>query len=389
MELDTILEARPASFDAAATMLARAAQDGHPVRLRGGATKLGWGTPGPDPRVVLSTGRLSQVVEHNAGDLTAVLEAGVRLVDAQARFAQAGQMLALDPPLRTPGGSDPAATIGGIVATGDAGPLRHRYGAARDLVLGMTVALTDGTIASSGSKVIKNVAGYDLAKLFAGSFGTLGLILAVSVRLHPRPERTATAFGAGTEVGALAAAARALAAAPLELDALDISWRAGRGTVLARVSGEHPLHRVQRAAKILREAGVPEIDLTADDESLWERQRDGQRARDGALVLVTARPSELVHVMSAVSDCGGALVGRAALGTSYVGLDPDALEQLRDALPAGARAVLRDAPAETRSALDPWADRDADPATLSLMRRVKARFDPAGVCNPGRFVGGI
>ena len=107
-----------------------------------------------------------------------------RCAAAQERFAAAGQMLALDPPRRAP-----SATIGGVVATGDSGPLRHRYGAARDLVVGITVALPDGTVAQAGGKVIKNVAGYDLAKLFTGSFGTLGLIAQVAVRLHPRPPR--------------------------------------------------------------------------------------------------------------------------------------------------------------------------------------------------------
>ena len=105
-------------------------------------------------------------------------------------------MLAIDPPLGNPG---QAATVGGVIATADSGPLRHRYGAPRDLVLGMTVALSDGTIARSGSKVIKNVAGYDLAKLFTGSFGTLGIILSVSVRLHPLPLATATALGASSD----------------------------------------------------------------------------------------------------------------------------------------------------------------------------------------------
>ncbi len=137
-------------------------------------------------------------------------------------------MLALDPPL---GGGD-AATIGGIVATADSGPLRHRYGAPRDLVIGITVALSDGTVAKSGGKVIKNVAGYDLGKLFAGSFGTLGLILGVAVRLHPLPATRATALFRGDSPDALARTAAALAHAPLELEALDVRWERGRGAVL-------------------------------------------------------------------------------------------------------------------------------------------------------------
>ena len=119
---------------------------GQALRVRGGGTKFDWGTPVDDMEVV-STAELDRIVEHNEGDLTAILEAGVPLARAQSEFARAGQMLALDPPL----GDDGAATIGGVVATGDSGPLRHRYGAPRDLVLGMSVALSDGTVAKSGT----------------------------------------------------------------------------------------------------------------------------------------------------------------------------------------------------------------------------------------------
>jgi glycolate oxidase FAD binding subunit len=381
VELQTILAARPATFEAAASMLARAAADGQTVRLRGGGTKLGWGAIGPESRIELCTGRLNKVREHNTGDLTAVLEGGVRLADAQEQFATAGQMLALDPPLGT------GATIGGIVATADSGPLRHRYGAPRDLVVGMTVALSDGTISQSGGKVIKNVAGYDLAKLFAGSFGTLGVILSVNVRLHPVPVGTATAFAADGDPEALAAAARALAAAPFEFDALDIAWKRGRGGVLARCCGADPLRRANRAARVLQEAGLDDVDVTAEDDALWELQRAGQRSRNSALLMVCARPSALAGVLRAAERCGGSVVGRAALGVSYVEVEPDALEALLAALPAGASGVLRDAPAEVRSAIDPWGEHDG--TALELMRRVKARFDPAGACNPGVFVGGI
>src|SRR5436305_934549 len=192
-------------------LLADASRAGHSVRLVGAGTKLSWGGAGVASDVELTTERLHRVVEHNAGDLTAVLEAGVPLARAQDTFAAGGQMLAIDP---WPG-EQREATVGGILATADSGPLRHRYGAPRDLVLGMTVVLSDGTVARSGGKVIKNVAGYDLAKLFCGSYGTLGLIVSVNVRLHPRPQTTATAVAAAHTAIELARAARALAAAPL------------------------------------------------------------------------------------------------------------------------------------------------------------------------------
>ena len=176
---------------ASETEIAEALAQGTPVRIAGGGTKLGWGEPVEAERE-LSTAGLDRIVEHNAGDLTAILEAGVPLAAAQERFAEAGQMLALDPP-------DGGATIGGVVATGDSGPLRPRYGGPRDLVLGLRAALPDGSVIKSGGKVIKNVAGYDLGKLMAGAFGTLGAIVEVAVRLHPQPERTATAAGGTTD----------------------------------------------------------------------------------------------------------------------------------------------------------------------------------------------
>jgi FAD/FMN-containing dehydrogenase len=134
--------------------------------------------------VMLSTRRLNRILEHEPGDLTVIVEAGLRLSELQAALEPHGQMLALDPP------GDP--TIGACLAADLSGPRRHRYGAMRDLVIGVTVVLADGTIASSGGKVVKNVAGYDLGKLFSGSRGRLGLIARVALRLHPRPASSAT-----------------------------------------------------------------------------------------------------------------------------------------------------------------------------------------------------
>jgi glycolate oxidase FAD binding subunit len=288
-------------------------------------------------------------------------------------------MLALDPPL----GEGRRATIGGIVATGDSGPLRHRYGAVRDLVIGMTVALSDGTVARSGGKVIKNVAGYDLAKLFCGSFGTLGMILAVNVRLHPSPPASVTLIGTTDRPTVLQTAAIRLAAAPLELDALDVSWRDGRGRLLARAAGAEPAIRAARVTELMREAGLEAVEEPEDGEGIWEAQRAGQRSADGALVRIAARPSALAEVLTLADEVGGSLVGRAALGTSYLDCGLEAADQMRVSLPAGATAVVLDGAQET----DPWGPMDA--RAVELMRRVKERFDPTGSCNPGTFVGGI
>jgi glycolate oxidase FAD binding subunit len=138
---------------------------------------------------------------------------------------------------------------------------------------------------------------------------------------------------------------------------------------------------------LMADAGLGQVRAEADDEELWERQRAGQRSATGALVRVASRPSALAAVVRAVQGCDGTLVGRAALGSSFIALDPGALAQLREGLPPGAVSVLLDAPAELRTELDPWGA--AEQPALELMRRVKVRFDPAGACNRGVFVGGI
>jgi glycolate oxidase FAD binding subunit len=379
----TVTRYAPQTFQEAASALASATGERQTVRIVGSGTKLGWGRGGIEADVELCTSALDQVVEHNAGDLTATLQAGVPLELAQRTFAAAGQMLALDPPL----GAPPGPTIGGVVATGDSGPLRHRYGAPRDLVVGATVALSDGAIAKAGGKVIKNVAGYDLAKLFSGSFGTLGLILSVNVRLHPLHDHSTSALGAAADPDALAAAAVALAAFGVEFEALDVAWRGGRGGILARCAGPEAARRARRTAKLMSDQGLEQVDVTDDDGPLWERQRAGQRSRDRALVRVAAAPSALATVLRAADACGGTLVGRVALGSSFVELDPEAVAHLRERLAASASLMLLDAPASARTDDDPWGP--LPPPALELMRRIKHRFDPAGTCNPGLFVGGI
>lgn len=374
----------PTAYEEAAAALGGAAGSRQSVRILGGGSKQHWGRPAHTADLEIDTSRLDRIVEHNVGDLTAVLEAGVPLARAQRQFAAAGQMLAIDPFL----GADREATIGGVIATADSGPLRHRYGAPRDLVLGITVALSDGTIARSGGKVIKNVAGYDLGKLFCGSFGTLGLILQVNVRLHPLPGGTATTLALSDDPELLASAARSLAAAPLELEALDAAWRAGRGGLLARSGGVRARSRAEDVGSLMRQAGLAGIEILEDDAEVWGRQRSGQRSADGVLIRVAARPSALAEVLRAADASAGTLVGRAALGHNFVVLEPDAIDTFQRELPAGAIATLLDAPSAIRELVDPWG---APPpqAALELMGRVKARFDPAYTCNPGVFVGGI
>ncbi|HKE80695.1 MAG TPA: FAD-binding protein [Solirubrobacteraceae bacterium] len=328
------------------------------VRVVGGGTKLGWGRPIEAPE--LNVGELDAIVEHNEGDLTAILQAGVPLAQAQQLFAKAGQMLSLDPP-------GDGATIGGVIATGDSGPLRHRYGGPRDLVLGVQVALPDGSLARAGSKVIKNVAGYDLAKLMTGAYGTLGVVTEVSVRLHPAPRESLTVVVRRDDPRALADAAIELTHRPLEAERLDLRWEGDGGAVLVQLCG--PSAR-DRATSI-------DGEVVDDDGELWAAQRAAQR---GPVVLrVSTTQQGLADVVAAAREHGALCVARAAHGLAWLRLesaDAELVTALRARL---GTCVLLDAPAELRRAVDPWGPLSAEP----LMRRVKARFDPYDTLNPG------
>jgi glycolate oxidase FAD binding subunit len=225
----------------------------------------------------LSTERLDRILEHEAGDLTCIVEAGVRLSQLDAALAPHGQMLALDPP------GDP--TIGACVAASLSGPRSHRYGTIRDLVIGITVVLADGTIASSGGKVVKNVAGYDLAKLFCGSQGRLGLVARVALRLHPRPRATRTLVAEPD-------AWPTLRASQLEPACVDLV-----GGRLA-IRFEHAVDAQLDAARAL-------LGGDEDDGAVWEDSARRQAAAKGRAVLTRDNLSQ-------------ALVARVRTRVAYV-----------------------------------------------------------------------
>src|SRR5207249_4600534 len=172
----------PGSVDEVRAVVEIAAGAGIPIVPWGGGTAAAVGTPTPQAGIVLDLKRLGQLVEHEPRDLTATVEAGMTMAALQSPLRARGQWLSLDPP-------DPAqATIGGVIAANASGPRRHLYGTARDLLIGVTVVTGDGVVVRGGGKVVKNVAGYDLPKLFVGSHGTLGVIVSVTVKLRPLPD---------------------------------------------------------------------------------------------------------------------------------------------------------------------------------------------------------
>jgi glycolate oxidase FAD binding subunit len=266
---------RPASIEEAADVLAAASRRGRRLRI------------GDD----LETGGLDRVLEHEAGDLTCTVEAGVRLSVLRAVLAAAGQRLSLDPP------GDP--TVGACLAQRLSGPLSHRYGTPRDLVLGVTLVLGDGTVASSGGKVVKNVAGYDLGKLVCGSEGRLGLIARVALRLHPLPAAAATHV---VDTDDPAAVVRALRRSQLQPSALDL-LHPGRVAVLFEGRAAAVEAQLETARALV--GGGP------GSESLWDEARARQGAALGRVRFV---PGDLGNVLSTLDEA----VVRPAAGIAYV-----------------------------------------------------------------------
>ncbi len=417
--------AEPGTAEELARCLRWARDAGLKVTPRGGGTKMGWGNPPAACDLLLSTARLDRVQEHAWADMTVIAQAGCRVADLQRALAEHGQHLALDPlwPER--------ATIGGILSTNDSGTLRLRYGSLRDLIIGITVALPDGTLAKSGGKVVKNVAGYDLAKLFTGALGTLGVIVEAIFRLHPLPRQTRSLTFSGTPAALnqqlLAILASRLTPTGLQLRAapgdarLDVRFDGTAAGIQAQVDQIDQVDRVRHlAAPVSAPADAPAETWTSH-QALW----DGAPGADAAAPALVARLSVLPARIAAAC----ALIERAAaarslawrvvvqgVGAGYVRLagnqgDEPALRatllELREELAGSGAAKLGDArsvrsarstggtggtlvalgcPLAVKRGLDVWGPA-AD--TQPLMVRIKQRFDPDGTLSPGRFLGGI
>ncbi|TYB43483.1 FAD-binding oxidoreductase [Actinomadura chibensis] len=373
--VEPALVAAPKDASEAADVMRVAAEMGLAVVPRGAETRLDWGTPPERCDLLVDTHRMDGLIEHAAGDLVAKAEAGLPMERLGALLAERGQRLALDVPL-------PGSTVGGTIATGAAGPLRTLYGTPRNLVIGLTIVRADGQIARSGGKVVKNVAGYDLGRLFSGSFGTLGLIVDATFRLHP--VASASAYVSCRVTGAEDAhdAVQTVlhsAVAPSALEYIS------PGTVAVLLEGvpEGVEVRARQIAELLGENA--KIADSAPDG--WGRYPDGT-----TLIDVTAPPPALRDVLTTLGP--EIAVTWSGSGHGHVGVPtgpaPEkvatVLGGLRGALSRhGGGAVVRYAPEEVRGEIDVWGPVPG----LALMRRVKDQFDPDHRLSPGRFVGGI
>jgi glycolate oxidase FAD binding subunit len=396
--------AEPASTPEAAAVLRATAALGLSVVPRGGASRLSWGCPPRTCDLIASTRRLDQIVEHAAGDLVATMQAGVRLDDLQARLASEGQRLALDPP-----GS---ATIGGLIATNVAGPLRFRYGAPRDLLIGITIVRADGTVAKAGGKVVKNVAGYDLGKLFAGSYGTLGLITEATFRLHPLPAASTYITCEADDLISATTLVQSAANSPLAPAAIELDWPSVTGLTTVSVLLEGDESSVAERAELMEARLLSERAGIAAGPFRLVRPRPGELVQPGThtIIRVAFWASQLLDILSCIYATAAergldpAVSGAAAAGVLEIRLAhevpaatlADFVAALRAGLaelsdiaggvpPSRASAVVLYAPAEARETVDMWGPVPA----VALMRSIKDQFDPGHRMAPGRFAGGI
>jgi glycolate dehydrogenase FAD-binding subunit len=406
--LEPRLLAAPASAAEAAGMLGWAAEQRLAVATRGGGTRSGLGNVPRGLDLVLSTEKLSGVVEYEPADLTITVGAGTPLDDVQRALAERGQFLPLDP--AAAGGS----TIGGVVATNASGPARLRYGSARDLLIGSQVATALGTVARAGGKVVKNVTGYDLNKLYIGSLGTLAVLTELTFKVQPRPEAERTLVAQFADVGSAQAAVYRVLRSPLTPTAMELLTptalasgrpdlpRTDRVVLVAQLAGfPKPLARmVADWTGFARDAGASEVEPwpASGEASLWESLRGGPSLASATELRVAVPISQLAGAVDVI-DAGARAAGvtaavQASAGVGVIraavsGGTTETLVALIRRLRAGVReqlgsVVVERCPLAVKRELDVLGE---VPDSFEIMRRLKSQLDPAGIMNPGRFLG--
>jgi glycolate oxidase FAD binding subunit len=379
---------------------------------------MGLGFPPRAADLVVQTERLNEIVEYEPADLTVTVQAGMTLGDVQARLRAEGQMLALDP------AAADRATIGGLIAANASGPLRLLYGTARDIVIGTRVVNADGIISKAGGRVVKNVAGYDLNKLYVGSLGTVGVIVELSFKLHPLPANEGMLIAAFKSAADAAAPIAALMRSPLgpaAVELLDAGAAAGlpdglsvdRGGVVLVVSAQGFEKAIQRQLRDTQElcaqaSGVQTVREGDTLNGVWSTLREfsDPSASNVALLKLAVPPARstvaLTTAHTAAQEAGFAPQAQAHAGSGIVYLKLQAASWATDQLAAlvglvsrlrgfargeGGSLVLEACPLgafQGETALDPWGDVGSG---FPVMRALKENLDPKGTLNPGRFVG--
>jgi glycolate oxidase FAD binding subunit len=369
----------PANTEEIAAVLRYANRNSIAIAPWGGGTKQNWGSP-IRPSLILHTHRLDTVREHTWQDMTCIVQAGCVWSGMQASLAEHGQFVALDPlwPDR--------ATIGGIAAANDSGSLRLRYGSLRDLIIGMTIVLADGTIARSGGKVVKNVAGYDLHKLMTGAFGTLGVITEINFRLHSIPRHVQSFSISSVDVEALSQLLMKILDSHLSTQSLQLRSNLSGFALDVRLSTLPEVIRDQ-ASSLSKLAQSVQLEASDSDSHVWNARQEHFDQAEYFVVKATMLPSDISRIAATIHTLGGTSVTQAMgiMTASIPAAASSQLKPLREKLESigGSLTVLH----HPANAIPVASTVPSD--TLPLMRELKHRFDPNRILNPGRFPGGI
>ncbi|HEY9872017.1 MAG TPA: FAD-binding oxidoreductase [Candidatus Obscuribacterales bacterium] len=364
----------------------------------GNGSKLGWGGLVDGVNLIISSKRLNRMIEHAVGDLTVTVEAGMKFAELQEILAAADQFLALDPAYPE------SATIGGIIATADAGSWRQRYGGVRDMLLGFSLVRADGQVAKAGGRVVKNVAGYDLMKLFAGSYGTLGMLSQVTLRVYPMQMASGTVVLTG-DAEAIATATKTLLASALTPTAVDLlstqlvaSLGIGQGMGLIIRFQSVPESVKQQSARILevgQQLSLQGVVHTATDEAeIWQKIKQqiwANQSQGRIICKIGVLPSNAVEILTQLdkltSENGMGLV-HAGSGLGLLRFErSQILQELRRSCQnKGGFLTILEAPPTLKQQIDVWGYTGN---ALDLMRRIKKQFDAKNLLSPHRLVDGI
>ena len=388
----------PASAEEVCEIMRTAYADGLSVTAAGASTWLDVGDPLKRTDLTVPHTALNRIIEHEPADLIASAQAGVTLADFNAELSKKGQWLPIDPP------DDGRATLGGVVSTGLSGAQRTGYGPPRSFVIGMKVVLADGTLIKAGGRVVKNVAGYDLCKLFTGSYGTLGLITELTFKLRPLPQKNATVVATGATEALLAGAQRIIQANlfPVAIELLSSTFALAAGfsdgaenILLVRFSGLEKTvpQQVSRALELLALDTRHSGPLEDDDANVWRVMSAMPiRSADRTVWRIIVPPTEIARMITSRHDevetmwhasIAEGRVRMFATSDSSNGKVMGLLNELRnEAESLGGSLILEQTPSEIKSKISAWGDLGS---REELMRRIKQQLDPHGLLSPGRF----
>jgi glycolate oxidase FAD binding subunit len=376
--------ALPESPEDLARLLADASGARQPTVLRGSGSKLGWARLADRIDLVIGTAKLDRLVAHRHGDMTVTVQAGMPLATLNRRLSEHRQYLPIE-------SAFDEATVGGIVATNDAGPMRHRFGTPRDLLIGVTLAMTDGRVVTAGGTVVKNVAGYDLGKLVCGSHGTLAAIVDATFKLLPLPLASMTLIGSYVDGTALARDVAALQGSQVELTSFDVLVSEGRWSLLMRMASSPAATEAQAAEARRLLSSAPTVLSGEDEAALWGEQVRAPWQEGGTVLRFSWLPSNLPAALALfprlqAQGCRATAFTGRAMGAGFLRLEGEdtavmaAIGDLRASSELGHVVVLR-ASRRLKEQMDVWG-----PSTgaIDVGRVLKRKFDPEGILNAGR-----